>query len=228
MMRLGNRVALIGKTKAFVRGTDKEKPPRWNPGGPNGSPRWTSAFQRVTAFFALGFRRRDRQPHLLAHSPGQEPAHRVCLPAGGFHEFLERRAAGAPEQAEHLGSLGAWAGRGCLSGRLGGRPAPVGLRRRPGLVARPGPDRRNVGPVCRDTRLLGGLGRLSRGTGPGAGGFCGNAVHGAFSFGGVYRDPMDHSGSPESQANSGGNPHGRRIGDGGEFGLQIGADSGRC
>src|ERR1035441_4327555 len=38
---------------------------------------------------------------------------------------------------------------------------------------------------------------------------------------------MDHSGSPELQANSDENPHGRRIGDGGEFGPQMGADRGR-
>src|ERR1017187_3900800 len=38
---------------------------------------------------------------------------------------------------------------------------------------------------------------------------------------------MDHSGSQELQANSDGNPHGRSIGDRGEFGPQIGADGGR-
>lgn len=39
------------------------------------------------------------------------------------------------------------------------------------LVARPGPDRGNVGPVCRDTRPSGGLWLTDRGTGPGVGGF---------------------------------------------------------
>jgi hypothetical protein len=57
--------------------------------------------------------------------------------------------------------------------------------------------------VCGDARLFGGgwlLGRvLGRGTGLGVGGFCWNAVHTTFSLGGDYRDPMDHSGSPELQ-----------------------------
>ena len=52
-------------------------------------------------------------------------------------------------------------------------------------------------------------------------------VHIVFSFGGDYRAPMDHSGSSELQANSDGNPHGRRIGGGDEFGPQMGADGGR-
>jgi len=96
------------------------------------------------------------------------------------------------------------------------------------FVARPSPGRRNVGPVCSDTRLSGGLWLLSRGTGFGVGGFCWTAVHSAFSLSGDYRDPMDHSASPDLQANSGGNPHGRRIGDGGEFSLPVGADGARC
>jgi len=217
-----------GGTAAPALDADKEKPPSRNPGGSMELDRWSSALDRIAALGVLGLAGCDRQPHLLAHSAGQEPAHRVCLPARGFHEFLQRGSAAAPEQAEHLGSLGAWPGSGRLSGRPGGRPACVGLLRRTGLVARPGPDRRNVGPVCRDTRPFGRLWRLGWGTGPRVGGFFCNSVHGAFSFGGSYSDPMDHSGSPASQANSSGNRKGRRIGDGGEFGLQIAADGGRC
>src|ERR1035437_8619101 len=118
--RLVPRVGgLAGRTKAPARGTDKEKPPRRNPGGqkePNG---WASAFDRVAALLVLGLGGRDRQSHLLAQGAGQEPTDRVRLPAGGFHEFLPGGAAGAFQQVEDLGGLAALAGAGCLLARIG-------------------------------------------------------------------------------------------------------------
>src|ERR1700676_143882 len=79
--RLGG---LGGRTKAPTRGTDKEKPPRPNPGGQKEPNRWASAFDRVAALRVLGFSGGDRPPHLLAQGAGQEPTDRVRLPAGGF------------------------------------------------------------------------------------------------------------------------------------------------
>src|ERR1035437_1266158 len=226
--RLVPRVGgLRGRTKAPARGTDKEKPPRRNLGGQKEPNRWASDFDRVAALFAFGLGGRDREAYLLAQGAGHKPTDRVRLPAGGFHEFLPGGAAGAPQQVENLGDLAALSGAGCLLGQLGRLRALVGLPRQGGLLTRPGLGRRNVGPVCGDSRLFGGGWRLGRGTGLGAGGFCWNAVHSAFSFGGDYRDPMDHSGSQGLQASSDASPHWRRIGDRGEFGPQIGADGGR-
>src|SRR5271157_320492 len=177
---------LGARSESPARGTDKEKPPRWNPGGqkePNG---WASAFDRVAALVVLGLGGRDRQPHLLAQGAGQEPTDRVRLPAGGFHEFLQGGAAGALQQIEDLGGLAALAGAGCLLRRLGRPCAFSSLLRRAGLLARPGLRRRNVGPLCRGPRLFGGRWLRGRGTGLGVAGFCWNAVHLAFSFGGDY------------------------------------------
>jgi hypothetical protein len=68
-------------------------------------------------------------------------------------------------------------------------------------------------------RLFGGLWLLGRGTGLGVRRFFWNAVHTAFSLGGDYRDPIDHSRSQELQADCEGNPNWRRSGKGGESGL---------
>jgi hypothetical protein len=220
---------LSGKTRARVQRTDKEKPPRRNPGGQNGPNRWASALHSIAALLILGLGGRHRQSHLLAQGTGHKAPDRVRLPAGGFHELLQGGAAGALQQVEDLGGLAALAGACCLLGRLGRHCAFGGLLRRVGLVARPGLGRRNVSLLCGDPRLFGALWRLSRGTGLYVGGFCWDAVHIAFcSFSGDYRDHIDHSGSPELQANSDGNSHGRRIGEGGEFGSQFGAGGGKC
>jgi hypothetical protein len=80
--------------------------------------------------------------------------------------------AGALQEVENLSGLAALVGASCFLERLGRLAAFVGLLRRGGLVARPGLRRRNVGPVCRDGRLLGGGWLLGRGTGLGVGGFC--------------------------------------------------------
>src|SRR6266849_3768928 len=80
------RGGLVGSMKASVRGTDKEKPPRRNPGGQKEPNRWTSVFDRIAALPALGLGGLDCQAHLLAQGTGQEPTDRVSLPAGGFRE----------------------------------------------------------------------------------------------------------------------------------------------
>src|SRR5207253_4087204 len=56
---------LVGSMKARVRGTDKEKPPRRNPGGQKEPIGWVSAFDRVAVLPVLGLGGRDCQPHLL-------------------------------------------------------------------------------------------------------------------------------------------------------------------
>jgi len=154
MKRLAKRGPLAGEGKALTRGTDKEKPPRRNPGGMKEPNRWASAFDRVAALFVLGLGGGDRQPHLLAQGAGEEAPDRMCLPAGGFPEFLQGGAAGAPQQVEDLGGLAARPGAGCFLGRLGRRGACVGLLGRGGHVGRPGRGRRHVWPVWGNVRLF--------------------------------------------------------------------------
>src|SRR5881396_2790360 len=79
---------LVGSMKARVRGRDKEKPPRRNPGGQKEPYRWASAFDRVAVLPVLGLGGRDCQPHLLAQDAGHKATDRMRLPAGSFHEFL--------------------------------------------------------------------------------------------------------------------------------------------
>ena len=82
--------------------------------------------------------------------------------------------------------------------------------------------------LCAATRgLLAGFGCSAGASASVLGGFCWNAVHTAFSLGGDYRDPIDHSPSPALQANSDGNSRGRRNAGGGEFGAQMGPDGAR-
>src|ERR1035441_7134560 len=216
---------LGGRTKGPTPGTDKEKPPRRNPGGQKEPNRWASAFDRVAALLVRGLGGGDRKPRLLAQGAGQEPADRVRLPAGGFHEFLQGGAAGALQQVEDLGGLAALAGAGCLLWRLGRLRAFGSLLRRAGLPARPSLGRRNVGLLCGGPRLFGGLWLRGRGAGLGVGGFCWGGVHTAFSLGGEYRDHMDHSGPRGLQVISDRNRHWRSHGDGRIFRFQIGAEA---
>jgi hypothetical protein len=59
------------KTKALGRETDKEKPPRRNPGGQREPNRWTSVCDRIAALPTLGLGGLDCQAHLLAQGAGQ-------------------------------------------------------------------------------------------------------------------------------------------------------------
>src|ERR1035437_6070982 len=120
--RLVPRVGgLAGRTKAAARGRDKEKPPSPNPGGQKEPNRWALAFDRVAALRVVGLGRRDRQAHLLAQGAGKKPTNRVCLPARGFHEFLQGGASRTLQQVEDLGRLAALAGAGRLLLRRLGR-----------------------------------------------------------------------------------------------------------
>src|SRR5207247_7604566 len=62
------------------------------------------------------------QPHFLAQRPADEPAYRVGLPAGGFHNLGERRAALALEQAQDLSLLAAVARCGGLAASFAAFP----------------------------------------------------------------------------------------------------------
>ena len=218
----------VGRTKAPVPGTGEEKPPRWNPGGDKEQNRLASAFDRVAALCVLGLGGRDRQPESLPQGAGQEPTDRVRLPASIFHEFLQGGAAGAPQQVEHLGGLTAVPGARGLLGRPG-RPSDFGSSFRRGcLLGRPRVGRRDLRLLCGDVRLFGWRWLFGQGIVLGVRGFCRNAVHIVFSFGGDYRDHMNHSGPPDLQANSDGNPYRLRIGGESEFDCQMGAGGGRC
>jgi hypothetical protein len=46
----------------------------------------------IDAFSVAAFGGFDLQPHFLAERSGREAAHRVNLPAGGFHQLGQGRA----------------------------------------------------------------------------------------------------------------------------------------
>ena len=84
----------------------KKKPPErgrrlrgWN--------RKMSGFDRITVLAVLAPGGDDFQAHLLADSAGQEPAHRMRLPAGGFHQLFGGDPAGPLQQFEDRGCLAA-------------------------------------------------------------------------------------------------------------------------
>src|SRR2546426_12617156 len=74
---------LGGTTKAPARGTDKEKPPRRNPGGQKEPNRWASAFDRVAAVRVLGLGGVCCQGHPLAPGAGQGTTGRGGPAPGG-------------------------------------------------------------------------------------------------------------------------------------------------
>src|ERR1017187_7659167 len=85
---------------ASARGSHREGPPGRSPGGQKEPNRWALAFDRVAALRVVGLGRRDRQAHLLAQCAGKKPTNRVCLPARGFHEFLQGGASRTLQQVE--------------------------------------------------------------------------------------------------------------------------------
>jgi len=207
------------------RRVNKEKPPRRNPGGRKSADRSVSAFDRVAAFPVGALGRGDGEAHLLAQDPGQEPADRMGLPAGGLPKFLPAGPARPPQQVENLGGLGAMAGPGGLFARLRRHAGWVGLPGGGGLLPRPRRGRRNVAPVCANVGLFVGNGRLRRGRCCHIRRLFCNCVHDDSFFCGDYRDHRDHSAGRRKQANS--HRKWRRHGD--EFGgaVPMAAGSGR-
>lgn len=141
---------------------------------------------RVAAFPVLALCRGDFDAHFLAKRPRKESAHRVRLPAGGFHQFLGGRAAGSLQQVDNLGGFAAVAGGiGLVRGLTRFGRFLGGGRLLPRLFLL----RRNVGATCANRGAFGGfrLGRIGRFRL-----FC-DARHG-FSLRGGYRvDDIDHS-----------------------------------
>src|ERR1035437_2812640 len=164
------------------RFTDKEKPPRQNPGGAKDPIRWPSPLERVTALPVLDLGGRDGQSHLPAQDAGDKSSDRVSLPAGGFHEILPGRAPGAVQQVKDLGALGAVSGTDGLLGRLG--RLRVGLLRPGSLGGRLTLGRRDVPPVCGNPRPFGGSWLPGWGTGLVVDFFFWKTVHTVFSFSG--------------------------------------------
>src|SRR5580700_11008408 len=101
----------------------------------------------------------------------------MSLPACGFHELLQARTAGAPEEFQNVSGFAPGAGAGFLLGRLCRRGALVRFLRRGGPLARLGLGRRDVGRVCGDTRLFRLLCLLGGDGSRGVVSFGWNAVH---------------------------------------------------
>jgi len=189
---------------------DKEKPPRRCPGGETSANWCFSALECVAARTILDLRGRDGQAHFLAEDARDESAHRMRLPAGGFHEIGTGGAARALQQAKELGGLATQGGRSRRLGRLGRLPAAVGLPRPGRLYGRLALGWRDAARVSGDAGALGGSWFPRWGTRVG---FFWNFVHIAFSLGGDYRDDHIHcSGSGELQAKSHEHPSAQRIG----------------
>src|ERR1019366_2305111 len=120
-------------------------PPGGNPAARRGRDGWVSGLDRVGALAVLSLRGGDRQPHLLAEGPTDEPAHGVRLPAGRLHDLLQGGSARAFHQAEDRLGLAALANAfllanflrtGGLEGRFGRLLCGLGLRGRLGLLGR--------------------------------------------------------------------------------------------
>ena len=182
----------------IIKADKRETPPGRNPAARCERNRANSGFDGIAALAVLALGGRDGQAHLLADRAGQEPAHGMRLPAGGFHAvpcwWLRPAASAGP---------GSWRSC-CRRGRLGLAFFALlgaflaGVAFFPALAL--------AGATLRATcaqrwpfwwlsaRLRAGVGRFR---------FLLCRCHDVFSFGGDYRGhDMDHSGGPEMQVNS--------------------------
>jgi len=186
---------LVSGTAAHPkRGT----PPNVNPAASRSGTRSGSGFDRVAAFSVLALRGLDVDTHFLPERARKKSAHRMRLPASRFHQFLSRRAAGAPQQIDNLGCLAA------VSGGIGFLRALTRFGRflgGGGLLPRLSLLRRTVRATCANTGAFRGL-RLGRtGCLRRLRLFC-DARHGFSLRGGHRVDDMDHSVRPRLQAKS--------------------------
>jgi len=131
----------------------RETPPGGNPAARSGRGGWASGFDGICTRALLGFRGCDREPELLAHSPGQESAHAMRLPASRFHQLSQGRSIGPLQQIEDGSGLTAVTGSTGLFRGLGRflRRAGLLLGRLPLLG-------RNVRAVCADVGLFAAFG----------------------------------------------------------------------
>jgi hypothetical protein len=179
-----------------IQSVRREKPPSTNPAAWSEANVWGSGFDRVGAFPVLAFAGRHGQSHLLANGARQEPADRMGLPCGHFHQLFRRDTARSLEQVEDFVGLTTLAGgAGLLSGFGRFRSWAGLLGRLPLLLC-------NVGALWRTGGFLGGFGRFACGWSRRARGFFSSqCVHGV-SFCGNHRSHIDHSVAPGKQGDS--------------------------
>ena len=179
-------------------------PPGCSPAAPRIRSWRKSGFDRVGPLPVLSLGGRHRHPHLLPDGAREESAHGMGLPACRFQQLPHAGSLGAFQQIQHFCCLAAIGGRArllravwrfleCLG--LGGRLRPV---------------RRNVRARSGDTSLFAGF----RPLGPS---HMGGAVFGCrrghvVSFGGSYRDHINHSVCPHKQVNSAGTEQDDEVG----------------
>jgi hypothetical protein len=190
----GRRALVFGAVGLVVRTshTERERPPRRNPGGPYRWLRLYSDLDRVAAFPIFALAGGDGQAHLLANSARQEPAHGMRLPAGGFYQPLCSDTPRLPQQSQDLVGLATLAGGLSLLRAFRRLLELGGLRTR--LTFR----LRHVGAFLRTTGLPSGFGLAFCGQGQGGGRFFCGRNH-VFSFCGNHRNHIDHSGAAGKQ-----------------------------
>jgi hypothetical protein len=164
----------IWDSPSSTRILGRETPPGRNPAAPRKRAS-ESGFDGVAALAVLALGGRHRQPHLLRDGSREEPAHRMRLPPGRFHEFLGSCAARALQQVQHLGCLAAVAGSGDFLRAFGRFPGGAGLLTRLLLLGR------NVARTFGRAGLWGGFRRLGSGGQGSFKCFCGRN-HDVFSF----------------------------------------------
>jgi len=108
--------------------------------------RRASSFDGIGALPVLALGGRYGQPHLLAHGPRQEPAHRMRLPARFLHQFLQRRPVLALQQVEDRAGFAAVPGTRSFLRALGCFLGRRGFFRRGGLLGRLALGGRDVAP----------------------------------------------------------------------------------
>ena len=206
--RLAGSARVVLGFEGFVDGIANHSKRRTPPGCSPAAPRirsWRkSGFDRVGPLPVLSLGGRHRHPHLLPDGAREESAHGMGLPACRFQQLLHAGSLVAFQQIQHSCCLAAVAGRArllravwrfleCLG--LGGRLRPV---------------RRNVRALSGNTSLFAGV----RPLGPS---HMGLPVFGCrrghvVSFGGSYRDHINHSVCPHKQVNSAGTEQDDEVG----------------
>ena len=190
-----------GLVDGIANHSKRRTPPGYSPAARRIRSWRKSGFDRVGPLPVLSLGGRHRHPHLLPDGAGEESAHGMGLPACRFQQFLHAGSLMAFQQIQHFCCLAAVASRACLLRDvwrfleclgLGGRLRPV---------------RRNVRARSGNTSLFAGFGPL----GPshmGGAVFGSRRGHVVVSFGGSYRDHINHSVCPHKQVNSAGTEQG--------------------
>ena len=190
-----------GLVDGIANHSRRRMPPGCSPAARTARGGRKSGFDRVGPLPVLSLGGRHRHPHLLPDGAREESAHGMGLPACRFHQFLHAGSLGAFQQVQDSCCLATVAGRACLSAVFG---CFLGCLVLWSLV------RRNVRALSGNTSLFAGV----RPLGPS---HMGGAVFGCrrghvVSFGGSYRDHINHSVCPHKQVNSAGTEQGDEIG----------------